>query len=199
MADASRVEDLVRRCVDGDAEAQAELCADYAPLVKSAVLRQLTRLNANAGEFAQADDLVQEVLERLLVDDCRLMRKLHKPQSIHAWLVTLARRHVIDRLKRDATRSRYETAYVAEDPAPNEASPETAQAAADQNESMRAALRELSDQDRIVLELYYVEGLRYAEMADMLGLNINTCSARLRRAKGRLRKLIEESGDAFGS
>lgn len=109
---------MVQRCIAGDAEAQAVLCADYAPIVKSAVLRQLTRLNANAGEFALADDLVQEVLERLLVDDCRLMLKLHKPRSIHAWLVTLARRHVVDRLKRDATRARYETAYVAEDAAP---------------------------------------------------------------------------------
>lgn len=198
MADANQVEELVRRCVDGDAEAQAELCADYAPLVKSAVLRQLTRLNADAGEFAQTDDFVQEVLERLLVDDCRLMRKLHKPRSIHAWLVTLARRHVVDRLKRDATRARYETAYVAEDAASYGKSPEVEHLAAEQNEIMRKALTALNDVDRIVLELYYVESLRYVEIADVLGLNINTCSARLRRAKIKLRKIIEESGDASG-
>ncbi len=197
MADAHRAAELVQRCLSGDAEAQAELCAEYAPLVQRAVLRQLTRLHATSGEFAHADDFAQEVLERLLIDNCRLLQKLHKPRSIHAWLVTLARRHVIDCLKRDATRTRYESAYVAEDTTPYRASPETEHVASERNASMHEALQALSDTDRIVLELYYVEGLRYVEIAEMLGLNINTCSARLRRAKAKLRALIEESSDDF--
>ena len=197
MADEEGIERRIEQCIAGDAEAQAALCADCADLIKNAVLRQLTRLSVSASEYNQADDFAQEVLERLLANDCALLRKLHQPRSLNAWLVTLARRHVIDRLRKDAARARYETAYVAEDRTEYGVSPESGEAAAERKEAVRRALSGLPDSDRIVLELYYVEGLRYAEISAILGLKINTCSARLRRAKAKLRQIIEESRDAF--
>ena len=56
-------------------------------------------------------------------------------------------------------------------------------------------LAALSGPDCLVLDLYYLHQLKYAEIADVLGHNINTVSARIRRAKTKLRALLEEEWD----
>lgn len=50
----------------------------------------------------------------------------------------------------------------------------------------------LKPRDRDVIYLHYYEGYTIAEMADMLGENPNTVSARLSRARKKLKLLLEE-------
>jgi RNA polymerase sigma-70 factor (ECF subfamily) len=45
---------------------------------------------------------------------------------------------------------------------------------------------------RIVFNLYVIEGYKHNEIAELLGISINTSKSQLRLAKDRLRKLIEE-------
>jgi RNA polymerase sigma factor (sigma-70 family) len=53
-------------------------------------------------------------------------------------------------------------------------------------------LSALSDEERLILTLFFVHGRKYIEIAAMTGRNINTVSAKLRRAKVKLRRLLEE-------
>lgn len=59
-------------------------------------------------------------------------------------------------------------------------------------------LRELSDTDRDVLMLYAWNELTYAEIAQVLGVEVGTVRSRLSRARARLRELLAGSGEVLG-
>jgi RNA polymerase sigma-70 factor, ECF subfamily len=58
-----------------------------------------------------------------------------------------------------------------------------------------AAFRRLPEEQREVMFLVVVDGLRYREAADLLGVQIGTVMSRLARARERLRQLVEEPDD----
>jgi RNA polymerase sigma-70 factor (ECF subfamily) len=64
----------------------------------------------------------------------------------------------------------------------------------DEAERVRQALEALPDRYRLVLELYYVSGLRYREIAVALGIPIGTVKTFLSRAKRQLREELESTG-----
>lgn len=66
--------------------------------------------------------------------------------------------------------------------------------AGERAETVRNAVSLLEPRDRFALELYFLQGLTYAQMADMLRENVNTVSARVRRAKAKLRQVLEQRG-----
>ena len=58
------------------------------------------------------------------------------------------------------------------------------------SERTLTALRQLSNAARVVLYYADVEGLRYNEIADILGVPVGTVMSRIHRARGRLRHLL---------
>jgi RNA polymerase sigma factor (sigma-70 family) len=56
------------------------------------------------------------------------------------------------------------------------------------------ALDELPEHYRSVVQLYYVSGLRYREIADALGIPLGTVKTYLSRAKRRLRAELATPG-----
>ena len=58
------------------------------------------------------------------------------------------------------------------------------------------ALRRLPLDRQIALELYYVEGLRTREIAEILGLGHSTVRSRVRRALAQLRTIVEELAES---
>ena len=106
--------------------------------------------------------------------------------------MTVAQNHVATSARRERVEARGMKTLVREQEASYAATPEDLAISEEQLARLRMGLDELSDEDRLTLNLYFVHGLKYAEMAELLGLNINTLSARLRRAKDKLRRLYEE-------
>ena len=58
-------------------------------------------------------------------------------------------------------------------------------------------LAEMPEKYRAVIDLYYFKDRSYAEIADALGLPINTVKVHLLRAKDQLRKKLGETGETF--
>lgn len=65
--------------------------------------------------------------------------------------------------------------------------------------AIAAALARLSVDERNVLLLFAWADLRYEEIAEALRIPIGTVRSRLNRARGRLRELIDESGQYKGA
>ena len=57
---------------------------------------------------------------------------------------------------------------------------------------VREGLEALDPKDGLILKLFYIHDLKYAEISDMLGININTVASRMMRAKEKLRKRMPE-------
>lgn len=185
---------LIARCVQGDTAAKAQFYDAFSDLVRTAVARKLAAVSdaEDLTHIVDVDDACHEIFVDLFADDCSVLGQLRKPGSIRAWLMTVAQNHVASYARRKRVEARGMKTVARELPAGYGATPEDLAISAEQLARLRSGLDELTDEDRLTLNLYFVHGLKYAEMAELLGLNINTLSARLRRAKEKLRKLYGE-------
>ena len=190
-----QVAELIARCIRGDAAAKAQFYDEYAGLIRKAIAGKLHRLQVDPSLFAEVEDIWHEVIVRIFDDDCRALSRIKQPASINAWLVTVAQNHVLTYLRKRASRHKAQDAASVAPHAGAVATPEDAAARSEQTALIETKLATLSPQERLVLELYFVQNLKYAEISDVCGLNINTVSAKLRRAKSKLRKLLEEERD----
>ena len=188
---------LVAGCVAGDDAAKAAFVNEYADLIRRAIAGRLQELGADRPVFDDVEDMCNDLLERLLVDDCRRLASLKKPKSINAWLVSLSRHHVVDYLRKWSSRVRTRLALEREQQVGGipEANPAQAAMKEEQVALVGALLESLPARDRLVLDLYYLHGLKYAEIAELTGQNINTVAGQLRRGKLRLREAMVKETD----
>lgn len=68
-----------------------------------------------------------------------------------------------------------------------------------QVETVKAAMEELPDKYRYVVQLYLVEGYDHQEISEILDLRETTCRTRLMRGKLYLKELLNQRRDVAGS
>jgi RNA polymerase sigma factor (sigma-70 family) len=59
-------------------------------------------------------------------------------------------------------------------------------------ESLYKAIENLDDNNRVPIVLKYLKGFKESEIAEILGINVNTIKSRLLKGKQKLRKLLEK-------
>lgn len=149
--------------------------------IRNQIAAQLPRLRRFAlsltGNRADADDLVQDTIERAL-------RNLHQWQQgtkLDSWMFRIAQNLWID-----AMRARRVRAVVSNDPdaAANVAvdGERDAEARLTFADTVRA-LDELPEEQRTVVSLIVVDGMSYREAADILNVPVGTVTSRLARAR----------------
>lgn len=188
---------LVGLCIAGDAAAQAEFYTRFEPLVRRAVIRKLQAVHANPAVLGEVSDICNEIFARLLADDCAPLQRLQKPRAIEAWLMTIAQNHTITYLRRASNRPLGDQWQLHEEVEAYTAAPDVPAIQEEQTQRIAHALASLPDQDRVVLDLFYLQGMKYTEIGDIMNLNINTVAARIRRAKVKLRQALDKDMDDF--
>jgi len=150
---------------------------DLAPWVPR--LRRYAR--ALAGNRDDADDLVQDTLERAWGRFSMWQRR----GAIRSWMFGIMHNLYIDRL-RSQRNSPEEDA--------GEELPEAVAAPADRLglRDLERALQRLSTEQREVLLLVGVEEMSYREIASAIGVPIGTVMSRLSRARERLRAELDD-------
>jgi RNA polymerase sigma-70 factor (ECF subfamily) len=144
-------------------------------------LRRYARLLA--GDRSRADDLVQDAITRAIERES----SFHAGQNLRAWLFALMHNIFVDSMRNR------EAIDWAADP---DALPESAAPAASdplQLREIHAALDKLPLEQRAVLILVGIEGLRYREAADALGLPLGTVMSRLARGREKMQELLGEA------
>src|SRR5271166_5839425 len=139
---------------------------------------------------ASADELAQEAL-------LAVWRKapLFDPSTAGAaaWIFTIARNLRIDAYRRGRRDGLTELCDVeAEFQVDDSPGPDARVAAAQAETRVRAALAELSEEQRRVLELSFYEEKAHGEIARMLHIPLGTVKSRSRLAMNRLRNLLGE-------
>lgn len=148
------------------------------------VARSLTRNDADA------EDLVQDTL-------IRAYRAIDRFDGKHprAWLLTILRNTHINRNRRrrpELLRDPDGTSRELHDVPATEVADVSIEAGFDA--AVEAALAELDEPFRRVVELVDVSGLSYAEAAEVLGVPTGTVMSRLHRARGRIRDRLDRAG-----
>lgn len=119
----------------------------------------------------------QDAVQEALVAVFRRLRTLDEPESLYAWVRTIAVREAVRVAKRDA---RDTPAELAELPSPGDP-----HLAADIDD----VLARLSPEHRAVLVLRDIGGLAEKEAADLLGVTEGTVKSRLHRARAGFRRM----------
>ena len=167
---AAELEQLLGGCVDGDDQAQARFYNEFAGLVERAVKRKLARVTGQAPLESDVEDIRHEVFHSLFRDDCNRLRRIQKPQAITAWLMTVAGNHAIDHIRAASRRTQIHAAAAAETSEGSRTTPAEDAMNNELTDHVNRCLAELSDQDRLVLDLFFVQGLKYAEIAEVMGV-----------------------------
>jgi len=166
-----------------DRAAFAALFEHFAPLVK-------TFMRRSGVAEARADELAQETL-------LAVWRKaaLFDPSTVGAaaWIFTIARNLRIDAYRRSQRGGLAESSDVdAEFQVDESPAPDSRVASAQAESRVRAALTQLSEEQRRVLELSFYEEKAHGEIARILNIPLGTVKSRSRLAMNRLRNLLGE-------
>lgn len=166
-----------RRAAVGLSKGLVSEVADLLPQHVPALRRYARALT---GDAASADDLVQDCVERALTR----AHMWRQPGNLRAWLFTIMHNINANEKRRSASRPR----LAAIDDVPEPARPASQVEKLMASETL-AALKHLSVEHRQVLLLVALEGMQYAEVAQVLGVPVGTVMSRLSRARDRLMQL----------
>jgi len=148
-------------------------------------LRRYAR--ALVGDRAQADDLVQDCLERA-------WSRTHLwtvGTNIRAWLFTILHNLHLNAARKERNRPGHVPLGAGTADPPVRPTQEDGLAVA----NMWQAFSSLPEPQRAALLLITVEEMSYAEAAAVLGIPIGTLMSRIHRGRERLRALMDSAGD----
>jgi RNA polymerase sigma-70 factor, ECF subfamily len=151
---------------------------------RDAVAAEIPRLRRYAralvGDSGEADDLIQDTLERALAR----LGQWRDGDSPRKWLFSILHNLHVDGLRR---RSRRPPHVGLDSLGPEQSAPAADGASGG---DLDRALRLLTPDQREVVLLVGLEGLSYAETAEVLSIPIGTVMSRLARGRDRLRTLL---------
>jgi RNA polymerase sigma-70 factor (ECF subfamily) len=184
---------LIQRWLDGDAAAVERLIGKYQGRIYNLILK----ICANPDDAAElTNDTFVKIIENIDGFESR--------SSFYTWAFRIAVNLTLNHCKRRAT---VRFASLDAEPAGNDdqarqalaavlrddKTPDPAQVAEDRElcELIQRAIGRLEDEHRTVIVLRDIEGMDYAQIAEVLGVELGTVKSRLSRARAALRQILE--------
>lgn len=166
----------------GDADAFAAVVRQFQAPTYHFVLRMARRA-------AVAEDVTQEVFVRLWHN----LGRIDGAEQLPHWLRRVAANAVIDYWRKQEARDRRMRVLREHPIARRVMRPSSRMESREAIDAVHAAMDSLPAKLRSVLVLRTVEGLRYDELADVLGVSVNTVRSRLFRARQELLAALRHS------
>ncbi len=177
---------LLRTIAGGDQAALGRLYDIYSSLVYTMVLRIVKSSD-------EAEDLVQEVFMQIW-NKAKLFSETKG--SVYTWVMTIARRKAIDRLRSQEyvhRGSSLDDEHAQDLPdAAYTTNPLHAEMSSEYEGLMRSGLALLSVDQRTVIELSYFDGYTQDQIAKKVDVPLGTVKTRMRQGLMRLREYLKE-------
>jgi RNA polymerase sigma-70 factor (ECF subfamily) len=167
--------ELLHQVAAGDEAAFAELYDLYAPPVYNYLLRLVN-------ESAVAEEILQEVFLVMW----QSAHRFRQEAKVKTWLLRIAHHQAVSWLRRTRAVLWTNDELEADDHEPIEEH----LARSWQIDQIRAALAQLTSNHRAVIELTFVQGLSYAEIAEVMNCPIGTVKSRMSYALRHLNTLL---------
>ena len=162
--------------------------SDFARLLQNEIPRLRRYARALTRDPARADDLVQSCLVRAIAKE-----HLWEPGTdLRAWLFTILHNQNVNEIRRSV---REGVVVAVEDVAPVLTVAPRAGVSL-QLRDLERAIRLLPEEQRQVILLVGLEGMRYEEVAAVLDIPIGTVRSRLSRGREMLRRLMDMKEDS---
>lgn len=176
-------QELLAKIAKGDVQAFAQVFEYYRRRVYTVALQYL-------GSEPAAEDVVQEIFLKLW----RLREQLVEVRSLEAYLRQLTKYQCLNTLRR----MKLESAHMEPIPKDFEVSVSDTEDQVLLNDTRKIVdrgLELLPPQQRLVFQLCRLEGLKYAEVSDQLGISPETVRSHLKLALRFLRSYVSQHTD----
>jgi RNA polymerase sigma-70 factor (ECF subfamily) len=169
--DDGRLVELMRRSASGEQDAFAELYDLTAARVHGVVLK-----------VVKSVDLAADISQEVFVEVWRNCPRYRSDRgSVLAWILTIAHRRAVDRVRATASASNREERYARSDPDPQPVDEVWDEARRNwEADRVRSALEQLSPAQREALTLAYFDGYSQSQVADRLNIPLGTVKTRMR-------------------
>jgi RNA polymerase sigma-70 factor (ECF subfamily) len=184
---------LVEQCRQGDSEATERLILKYQNRIYNAILR----ICANPDDAAElTQDTFVKVIENI--------DKFKGRSSFYTWAFRIGVNLTLNYCQRkvrigfrsldaednedNGQAKQVLKEFLADDSSPN---PAVVAANKELGEIVVDALMKLREEQRVVVVLRDIEGMNYAQIAEVLDIELGTVRSRLSRARSNLREIIE--------
>lgn len=174
--------DLVRRAQGGNEPAFEEL-----------IRRHQQRVFALVGGILRRREDVEDVAQQIFLKAFVSLKRFDQRSAFSTWLYKISVNECWDYLRKKKVRPLVYESDLSEEQVSRldgivsqDRPPESPSTGAEVRELLERMLEKLPEQDRQLLLLKEVEGFSVEELADILGLNVNTVKVRLFRARGRI-------------
>ena len=173
--------ELMQRVASGEEAAAVELYDRFGALVFKSSRQVLSTR-------AEAEDAVQEVFVRLWKTSDRYDPSRAK---LVTWVMLIARRHLIDRLRRRQVRPT-DLSLEGDPASASEGHKPPSRETMERNELIHQRIAELPVLQREVIERAYLQGFTLREVAEQLEAPLGTVKSALSRGLARLRDRMAE-------
>lgn len=181
-------ESLLRHTARGDEAAFEALLRSFAPLVYGVALR-----------VCEDRSLAEEVAQEAFLDLWRTAARYEAAKgSAQAWVVTIAHRRAVDRMRSEHSRVRRERQSRALLPMVEFDEVVDAVDAQEERARLRGCLGGLSRIQRESIHLAFFDGLTHAQISVKLQLPLGTAKARVREGLGKLKTCMGAGGVVRG-
>jgi RNA polymerase sigma-70 factor (ECF subfamily) len=170
-------EDLIKGCIRKEREAQKALYDRYADILLGICVRYAT-------DTAEAEDILQEGFVRIFT----YISDYSGKGSLFNWMRKIMINTAITVYHRNLKHRYHQEIDAVQEPARDEM-PGSSDFT---REELLGVIRSLPEGYRIIFNLYAVEGFKHKEIAEMLGIDINTSKSQYSRARKFIRKKLEE-------
>jgi RNA polymerase sigma-70 factor (ECF subfamily) len=175
---------LIRQCLAGRTEAFGELVERYQDRLCNSLYRVL-------GSADDARDAAQDAF----VQAFQKLKTFKGNSAFYSWLFRIALNAAATQRRRSRSRPtsidsmRESTGQTPIDPHP-ETAPSHSMERAERQRAVQAALAAIPSEFRIPLVLKEIDGLKYQEIAEIVGCPIGTVRSRIHRARAELRQRL---------
>jgi len=177
-------ERIIRQCLNGDADAFCVLVERYKIMAYTVAYRIL-------GDADSANDAAQDSFIAAFTS----LKHFRFGSKFSTWLYSIIVNKCRDRLRAEKDTVPVEDIReLRADPAGN---PEQQALEGEARSEVQAALSALPAEYREVLVLKHIQGLAYAEMAEILGASVAALKVRAHRGREMLRAVMEKAGIVY--
>jgi len=141
-----------------------------------------------AGNSQEAEDLTQDIFIKLY----RSLPRYGFGRNFSAWFLTLAKNHLIDEYRRTKWEKRNRDDYddCLRAAASDTGDPEAVLAVEEARRTLWQGLNRLSADVRMAVILKEIQGQKYEDVAEIMGLPVGTVKSRINRGRLQLARLI---------
>ena len=180
--------ELIRKCRGGDARF-------FEPLVRA---DEGPGLRVATGILGNVDD-ARDALQEAFVKVFRNLSRFDTRRAFGPWFYQILRNQCRDMIRSRTSRGHREVRdeRLESRPADHEAGPERARERSAARELLWRGLDRVGEDHREILVLKELEGFRYPEIAEILGIPEGTVASRLYHARRALKSALEDLGVTY--